>query len=395
MHKLISALARAGYGLLHPRPRYGKSSAQPGWQAANFHSHYQKARRLAGVPRRLAGVFCAAYIGYIGLFTAPSAQEAQAQTPAALEAVTQAASPLSGAPPTTITAPTTIAPTTITSEITGCAALTDKIDRSICELFQEGQKDLAPLDPAQIEAVRRRLQQQQQATAKPLGPAPNLKTRSLTVDLAPGRRVEDLYLAPGVVSTISILDATGQPWPIIYAVAGDGSSFDLKQPIAEGHFLTIQQKINFVNNHPGNLNIALKNLPGLLTYRLVGGSMEVYGPQALAPIIPNSDLGAGDAVMTAILDGVAPQGAIALSIESQGSLALEGVRAWQIGERLYVRTSQPDLILLSPAWQQSVSALGGTAHAYQLAPTPVLVMSLAGRAISINLTQSLQGNKDG
>jgi intracellular multiplication protein IcmK len=237
--------------------------------------------------------------------------------------------------------------------------------------FDSALAGTLPLKPEEIRAMLERLSESQAAVATPVV-APEAEIKAETISLEPGAQPPEIETETGYVTTLSLLDATGNPWPILDI--GVGGNFDVPAPEQGGNVLRITPLTKFA---VGNISIRLVNLTTPLSFKLRASSGKVYyrydaripkfGPQAAAPLIDRGNaLEAGDALLMNFLDGGAPLDATRLTVTGVD----QRTAAWRYGGRLYVRTP---LQLLSPGWDGSVGS--GDTHVYVLADTPVLLMS--------------------
>lgn len=251
--------------------------------------------------------------------------------------------------------------------------------------FKAAVDGVLPMSPEQIQQLLDRLESSQRAAAPPPGPAPRAEVKVTTLSLDPGVEPPTIQVSAGFVTTLTMLDATGQPWPIIDV--GIGGSFDVPQPEQGSHVVRIAPLTRFGT---GNLSIRLVDLPTPIAFKLSSGGDVVhyrydarvpqFGPGAKMPLIDKgSNMVAGDAVIMAVLDGVPPNGAQRLNVSGVDSRTA----AWKIGERIFVRTP---FALLSPGWDSSVSSADGMT-VYTVANAPVLLLSDNGMLVRARVSQ--------
>ncbi len=258
------------------------------------------------------------------------------------------------------------------------------------EAFESAVGALLPLTPDEIRRLLDRLDASQRAASSfPQGVEPEAEVVVHTVSFDPSRPPPVVYVHAGFVSTISIVDASGQPWPI--ADYGVGGSFDVPPPGEGGHILRVTPQ---TRHGQGNLSVRLAELATPLTFRLVSGTPTVhyrfdarvpqFGPNAEMPLIEQGlARAAGDPVLMTILDGVPPPNAEPVEVAGVD----ETTRAWRIGEQLFLRTS---LTLLSPSWEKSVTASDGM-RVYALVETPVMLLSDNGLMVRARLRSGTGG----
>jgi intracellular multiplication protein IcmK len=215
---------------------------------------------------------------------------------------------------------------------------------------------------------------------------------------------------PGYPTAIVFLDSTGQPWPIAWdtnglpvngggqatangAAAGgaqgpaiDAVGLNVGVPFKGSNVLQLQPNSPHLR---GGVLVTLENAPKPLAFMIVSGKGQYdadmtvkvsgRGPRAKEDIITRPDTPeTGAPYLTAMLDGVPPASAVPLSVEG---VSPDAVRAWQMGDKDYIRTSYT---LLSPEWVASEDGSDGTTI-YAIPQSPVVLLSTNGRTISAHL----------
>lgn len=246
--------------------------------------------------------------------------------------------------------------------------------------FGAAVNGMMPLRPTEIRRFLELYDETKQASTAPVYEPPKPEIAFMRVSLDPGKAPLIVKLAPGNVTTINIVDASGQPWPI-QDVSWAGN-FEVLQPEAGGHVLRITPLADFSQ---GNISLRLVqlNTPVILSlntgrdvvhYRL---DLQVpeYGPKANAPLIQQAALtiSAGDKTLTQVLEGVPPESAVKLKVDGIDGRS----SAYKVNEFTYVRTPYT---LLSPAWFASVRSADGM-NVYALEKTPVLLLSDKGQMV--------------
>lgn len=241
--------------------------------------------------------------------------------------------------------------------------------------FDASLENMFPLSVEEvIEAQKRSETMEQVIQPKPA----RMRTESRTLHVTPGAAPQVVRLTAGYSSTIVFQDITGAPWPVLSMILGSSSAFSATQPKTEREVLTPNGKkpdeivsgtsnvtSNIINIVPlqqrasSNLAVNLENCPypvilHLLTESSVQGKrnadalvvfrLDKGGPNALEPKIGPSLAESITPELLGFVHGIPPQDAKMLSIEP----ALPGVRAWQHGGRIYLRTIHS---LVWPAWQ--------------------------------------------
>lgn len=245
------------------------------------------------------------------------------------------------------------------------------------QAFEAALNGLVPLEPDEIREVLKKYDKTREAIETPYYPYPKPTVSVLPVSLDPGAPLPELKLATGHVSTVSILDATGEPWPIEdISWAGD---FQFAEAQAGGHIFRITPLSEFAH---GNLSMRLVGLKTPITVTLktqrevvqyrVDIRMPRPGPNAQTPLIDrNQGLQAGDTLITTILDGTAPS-----QVEKLKVSGVDGrTTAYRSNGMVYLRTP---LTLLSPGWISSARSGDGTS-VFVLNDTPLVLLSDEGK----------------
>ncbi len=250
--------------------------------------------------------------------------------------------------------------------------------------FDKAATGLMPLSPDQIRAFMHKLEETQNAAQAPYAGPPKGQTRIATLSLEPGVEPPQINLASGYVTTITMVDATGEPWPILDV--GVGGNFEVS-PTQMGTHVVRVMPLTRVGT--GDLSVLLKDLPTPVIFRLAAGGPDVdlrydarigkLGPGAKPPIISRPRLEAGDETMTLILENAPPDGAKPVKV---GGLDAR-TKAWAINDKIYVRTP---LSMLSPAWNASVSSEDGMS-VYEIGDAPVLLMSDNGAMVRAQISR--------
>lgn len=253
------------------------------------------------------------------------------------------------------------------------------------DAFDAASTGLFPLRPDEIQEILRRYDETKKAVEAPHYDLPTPEVSVHTVSLDPGVTPPIIKTATGHVTTLTVLDITGAPWPIQdVSWAGD---FEVIEPEEGGHIIRITPLGQFAY---GNVSMRLLTLKTPITFTLrtqrdvvqyrFDARIPEYGPLAEAPLIEGGrEIIAGNNDLTTILDGVAPQGAVKLAVSG-----VDGrTTAYKIGPTTYVRTP---LTLLSPAWDNSVKSADGM-NVYAMADTPVVLLSDQGKFMRATLRE--------
>lgn len=253
------------------------------------------------------------------------------------------------------------------------------------ESFDAALQSLLPLRPEEIRKLLEYYDRTRESVEVPVYPYPKPEVSVLNVSLDPGVAPPIIQVATGHVTTITMLDVTGAPWPI-QDISWAGN-FEVVEPEEGGHVVRITPMSEFAY---GNLSMRLLTLKTPLTFTLrtqrdavhyrVDARVPDYGPFANAPLLDRGiTLVAGDPDITNILDGVPPVGAEMLNVSG-----VDGrTTAYLFKNTTFVRTP---LTLLSPGWDHSVTSADGM-NVYAMDNAPVLLLSDQGRMMRAYLTK--------
>ncbi|MDP2204780.1 MAG: DotH/IcmK family type IV secretion protein [Alphaproteobacteria bacterium] len=248
------------------------------------------------------------------------------------------------------------------------------------QAFEMALKQLLPLEASQIRKTLEVFKVKREAAETPITvPEPRQVVQTLSLD--PSEAPALIKMSPGHVTTFTILDSTGAPWPI--QDIGWAGKYEITTPESGGHII----RITPITAHGvGNISIRLVDLITPVTVRLETGLDEVHyrfdariprpGPLAKTPLIQYGGLKAvagRDDNMTGFLDGTPPKEAVRVSVSGADGRTT----AWKVSDQLYLRTP---LTLLSPGWDSSVSSADGM-NVYTLNHAPVILLSDEGRMV--------------
>ncbi|MBU6475821.1 MAG: type IV secretion protein DotH [Alphaproteobacteria bacterium] len=252
------------------------------------------------------------------------------------------------------------------------------------ETFDTAVHQLLPMTPDEIRELLDIFKKSRQAAETPIAdPVPKVVLK--TVSLAPDQMPLVIHTSPDRVTTLSILDSSGAPWPI-RDVSWAGK-FDVTAPETGGSVVRITPQSAHTT---GNVSIRLLGLTTPVTFTLETGLKEVdyrfdaripkRGPLAKPELIANDGLKTavgGDANLVQILDGTPPSGAAKLEVDGTDGRT----EAWSLTNNIYLRTP---LTLLSPGWSASVTSADGT-NVYVLNDTPVVLLSDGGKMVRVHI----------
>lgn len=253
-----------------------------------------------------------------------------------------------------------------------------------------------PLSPEQIRRLRRNQEQQKKVMAEPFGPSPPPKSRPVSVSLDPSAPPVNVNLIGGMLTSISFFDASGKPWPFVSIFGGNDEAFDMTDPLssvetggAGSHTLIILPKATYAR---GNVMVLLAGAEVPLDLNLQAGgetfdqklivNVQEFGPNFAMPISSSTSVvpDNSDPLLADAAAGIAPEGAVAVPLRGASSNL---VKAWRLGDALYVRSSAD---LLGPAWLNQTSS--GNYKAYKLPNTPPvhsLWMTYQGREFDVKV----------
>jgi intracellular multiplication protein IcmK len=244
--------------------------------------------------------------------------------------------------------------------------------------YDRAATGLLPLSPDQIRDFMKRLERTQEASQAPSAGTPKGLTRLMPISLDPGVSPPQINLNAGFVTTITITDTSGEPWPILDV--GIGGNFEVSPTPAGTHVVRIMP---LTRVGVGNLSIMLKDLPTPVIFRLASGGptvdlrydarIEKSGPNVKPSLVERSRPQQGDDALAQFLETSPPAGAKRIKV---GGLDAR-TKAWAVGDKVYVRTP---LTLLSPAWNASMVSPDGTS-VYEIGSAPVLLMSDNGALV--------------
>jgi intracellular multiplication protein IcmK len=244
---------------------------------------------------------------------------------------------------------------------------------------------LLPLEPNEIRGVKDRYDRTQEAVEVPNYPYPQPEVVVKNIPLDPGSAPVEIKVAVGHVTTVNFLDVSGAQWPI-QDVSWAGN-FEILQAESGGNVIRITPLAEYAY---GNLSIRLVQLKTPITFVLkthregvfyrMDARIPEYGPLATPPIInAGITIAAGNPAMTAILDGMPPDGAERMNVDG-----VDGrTTAYRHKGMMYVRSP---LTLLSPAWTGSVRSADGM-NVYTMGEAPVLLLSDQGKMVRARISE--------
>lgn len=246
------------------------------------------------------------------------------------------------------------------------------------------------LTPDEIMFLKSEKEKRSEAASAPVVEATSV-TRTLTLDLSPGAPSRQIRVNTRKGAALVFTDITGAPWPVIANTNFASDLFQVMVPIEGGAVVTVSAKNDFKQ---GNLAIFLKDLPTPVIFGLVSGQPEIdervdviiqkRGPGAIEPPMETMQIPAHDPLLADVLAGLPPAGGKKLAVKFQdGTEATEAsmIRAWLVGEKLYLRTP---FSIMSPRPLQSQGSADGM-KGYVLNVTPVVLFVEKGQTHQIRI----------
>ncbi len=261
---------------------------------------------------------------------------------------------------------------------------TDKYYQSLKEeAFQRLLDTKIPLSPEQILKLNQELDKNQKAIRTSPTTPPQPISSTITIDLSPGTPPPLVRLSSGFVSSLVFVDSTGQPWPIADYSLGNPQDFNIQWD-KKTNALFIQSTVSYVT---ANLAIRLAKLDTPIMISLVTGQRDVdyrvdfqiraHGPNALPVIGETSHPSfAMPPSLLKVLDGIPPENSKELQVSGDVG------RAWYYNDKVIFRTK---LVVLSPAWNATVSSADGT-KVYEFMQTPLILASENGKTVKIEIS---------
>lgn len=250
-------------------------------------------------------------------------------------------------------------------------------------------REALPFTSEQIIALGRIFQETQAAASEAPGARPEARRQHIRIEPGTAEGSIEVQLAHGYTTALSILDMTGEPWPI-EEVLVDGRFIPAGMEDRAGtasHILYLSP----VERHlHGNAIVKLSNLAEPLALALVAGSgtVDFHVDLRIAGSGPNADpshlvaprtFHAGDEVLLDLLAGITPSGAARLRLTGGGA----SDRAWADDGDILLLTRA---LVLSPGpWAAERSADGR--WAWRLPDTPFALVTRDGREVRFAFRQ--------
>jgi intracellular multiplication protein IcmK len=257
--------------------------------------------------------------------------------------------------------------------------------------FQKLLAQYFPLTPKQIHKFKTRAAQEQQANAQAAGPAPAKSTSSIILaSLKPGSAEPIVRLGHGQVSSLVFTDAAGKPWPVTSYTVGNSKDFNVNWN-KKSATLMIQGQALFGQS---NIAVTLQGLdvPVMVTLMLGQKDWDYLDYIRVGAYQPSDQgiaarpVSAAPNYLIKLLEGISPQGAVALQVEGRGE------QVWAYKGKYLLLTSGT---LMSPAWSSRANGSGpNPLHAYVLQKAPYLMVSQNGATQRVLVSQGGQSNAE-
>lgn len=253
------------------------------------------------------------------------------------------------------------------------------------QAFDAALDGLMPLRPEEIRTLLERYDRTQESVELPVYPAPKPQIAVETLSLDPGMKPKTISVSHGYVTTFTVVDSTGAPWPIeditwagdfeIIEAGGESSHFIRITPRSEYAFGNMSMRLIGLQTP---IILSLETARDIVHYRF-DAIVPKIGPFAQTPLIETGvTVTAGDSRMVRILEGGPPMGATKLEVAGTD----DRTTAFDYDGMTYLRTP---LTLLSPAWVKSTSSSDGM-RVYAMNQTPVVLLSENGRMVRVRLS---------
>lgn len=246
-------------------------------------------------------------------------------------------------------------------------------------------EQLLSLSPEEIVHLHRDMDARQRAAAQPLTALPSPRRRDLDIALRPGDGDPMIPLMTNYATSISIFDVTGKPWPIVKFVNGNSDDFEILQPIAKSHYLSVRPKAAYSH---GNVIVYLENFskPLVIDFGSEGKSLSssvkirlaARGPHAETALMENAEPRVGDPILNRFLQGVPPAQAERLRVDGADA------EAWRFKGYIYLRTQAT---VLSPGClQRSNDDDADNVHICKIEDISPILVSANGRQVPVKLS---------
>lgn len=260
----------------------------------------------------------------------------------------------------------------ITTERSGIDDIETKklSDQAFKSLVEEMYPESA--NPEMIQAIKEL--EQKRINALYANKEPRVLSEIINVSTRPGAKTVEVQLAPLHTSIFTILDSTGEPWPVLQADIGNGSAFKGSK-IANSQYNNAVQVTPQYEVGSTNLLLTMEGNPIPIHIKLKANMDKYYpvpvlmldreGPKA--KVMPVATVGAvkSESMMKDLVLGIAPDHFRKLNSSDPQ------VEAWKDGQDLYLRTKYTPS---SPAARSMTHGYGGYG-AYRMNHMPIIYMT--------------------
>ena len=230
-----------------------------------------------------------------------------------------------------------------------------------------------PLSPEQIEDYGR----VEDSIDRAVGSRrpPNVATATLHVTSHPGVAPQRVMLSDDYITSLSVLDNTGSPWPISRAVTGNSKMFAIEVPPDPGNVVILAPLRKYAAS---NLMLILKgsSVPIVVSiennreaaYYNVNLVLDEAGPKATRDVVRPPVDPIDDAFMRSILDGA---GGVTAGVRQVKIAGGAETTAYMAGSKFYLRTPYT---LIFPQ-NNTASMRSGGMRVYEIPVTPLITVA--------------------
>lgn len=225
-----------------------------------------------------------------------------------------------------------------------------------------------PFSPKEIEELRRFKMDIERAKTKPLI-HPKMQSRAIQIDMSTGGSLPRVYIAPGYVTTLVLVDAAGKPWPLgANPILGDSTSFGISVADTARNIINLTASTTAARTTLSLVPESDQPVPIILEIEANAKNHDTRVDLLLPEyrngspeLVDSAPRNPADNTMLAFVAGTPPDGAVAIEVSPVDA----PIRAWYFDDAIYVRTTNR---LVSPSWTGEASGVGG-ARVYRMYPT--------------------------